>query len=110
MSEQTDPSDDTTQDAARADDHHGQDGGRDAVWAGSAQKGRSAADTQDLPAMSQNDAGLAEKIDGIVAQTRADAAGHQNYDVRHVLVERFAQAGIEVEDADLDDLVARASG
>ncbi|MDJ1114571.1 hypothetical protein [Microbacterium dauci] len=106
MSEQTDPREDPTTGA----DHHGEDGRRDAVWAGSTQEGREQRATQDLPAMSQHPADVSDKIDGVVAQTRADAAGHENFDVRRVLVERLAQAGIEVDDAQLDDLAARASG
>lgn len=101
MSEQTGTNDPTSS-------TDGGDG--EAVWAGSSQDGRASQATQDSPAMSQHPAGVAEKIDGIVAQTRADAAGHETYDVRHVLAERFAQAGIEVDEVDFDGLVARASG
>lgn len=88
-------------------DHHGQDGGRDTLTVGEAQRAAGDADTQSRPAMSQNNASDAEKVDGIIAQTRVDVAqlGHER--VVQVLRQRFEQTGIEVSDADVEEYARR---
>ena len=49
-------------------DHHGQDGGREKVWAGSSQEALSGEQEQRLPSMSQNNASDVEKVTGIEAE------------------------------------------
>lgn len=88
--------------------HHGQDGGRETLTAGEAQREDAArgASTQDQPAMAQNNATDDEKIEGIVAQSRVDV-GHESHErVQEVLRQRFADAGVEVEPERLSDLAA----
>jgi hypothetical protein len=92
-------------------DHHGQDGGRETLTVGEAQREGSlgAGATQDLPAMSQNNATDEDKISGIIAQTRQDLPGESLERIGDVLRQRFADAGVEVADDRLAEL-ARAVG
>lgn len=89
-------------------DHYGQDGGRETLTAGEAQRQAGAGGEQDLPAMAQNNSSDAEKIDGIVRQTRADLAGEDGERVQAVLRQRFAEAGLEVSDAEIARLTGAA--
>lgn len=57
--------------------------------------------------MAQNDAGDDEKIDGILAQTRADLAGHDGQDAARVLAQRLDQAGLPASDDDVAALLER---
>ena len=84
-------------------DHHGQDGGREKVWAGSSQDEMADEQEQRLPSMSQNNASQAEKVAGIVAQVRADAATGSADEVRHVLAQRLEQAGLTLGDDEIDE-------
>ncbi|MET0812811.1 MAG: hypothetical protein ABWY03_07135 [Microbacterium sp.] len=87
-------------------DHHGQDGGGDNLTAGETQRDLKGAAEQSVPAMSQNNATDAAKIDGIIGQTRQD--GHQDHDaVVHVLRQRFEQSGVAVPEDRLDELADR---
>lgn len=54
----------------------------------------------------QNDATDAEKIDGIVAQTRQDVADQGDDDIARVLLQRIEQAGVTAPD-DVSELVRR---
>lgn len=102
--------DDATQRPAGADaDHHGQDGGRDTLTAGEAQRagGLGAGDTQDLPAMSQNNATAQEKIDGIVLQSRQDVAAGTQESVEEMLRGRLDDAGLDVSDELVAELAER---
>ncbi|WP_439592781.1 hypothetical protein [Microbacterium sp.] len=87
-------------------DHYGQDAGGNNLTAGETQRDLAGAAEQSVPAMSQNNATDAAKIDGIIGQTRQD--GHQDRDaVVHVLRQRFEQSGVEVPEERLDELADR---
>jgi hypothetical protein len=64
------------------------------------------ADTQDAPVLHQNDASDEDRIAGIVAQTRADVGDQGLERVADVLVQRFTDAGLDV---DADRTVALAA-
>lgn len=91
-------------------DHHGQDQGRTTVTVGEAQQATGGADEQDLPAMSQNNAGADEKLAGIIEQTRGDLPDCTAEEVTALLRERASQAGLDLDEdtaAQLaDDIVA----
>lgn len=106
MTEHTDAAD-RTPEGARAGDHYGQDGGREEIAATDTQKGRSGEATQDLPAMSQNDADVSQKTEGILVQTQADIAGHDDVDGRQILITRLGEAGISLSSDELDALASR---
>ncbi|GAA1854687.1 hypothetical protein ACFQZV_04340 [Microbacterium koreense] len=94
-------------DAAEGADHHGQDGGRDTLTVGEAQAAMSGASEQDVPAMAQNNAPAADKIAGIVAQTRQDAADQPRERIVEVLSQRLDQAGVALTAEDIDELAGR---
>ena len=96
--------------AAASADHHGQDGGRDTLTAGEAQRALSGEQAQRLPAMSQNNASEVEKVSGIVAQTRMDVGTRERDEVVHVLRQRLEQAGIDLADADVQELADQIRG
>jgi hypothetical protein len=56
------------------------------------------------------DATDAEKVEGIVVQTRADLDGVPFGRARSVLAQRLADAGLEIGDEDLDALALRVAG
>lgn len=85
-------------------DHYGQDGGRDTLTAGEAQSAMSGSSEQDSPAMAQNNAPDADKIAGIVAQTRQDAEGQSREWIVEVLTQRLRQAGVDLAAVDVDTL------
>lgn len=85
-------------------DHYGQDGGRETLTAGEAQRALSDEQAQRLPAMSQNNASEVEKVSGIVAQTRQDVS-HLGHDrVVDVLHQRLNDAGISLPDGEVEEL------
>ncbi len=90
-------------------DHHGQDGGRDTLTVGEAQRtgGLGAGDTQDLPAMSQNNATAEEKIAGIIVQARQEVAAGTREPVEDMMRERLSQAGLDVSDELVAELAER---
>ncbi len=90
--------------AAASTDHHGQDGGRDTLTAGEAQRALDGEQEQRLPAMSQNNASEVDKVAGIVAQTRMDIATQGREQVVHVLRQRLEQIGIDLSDAEVEEL------
>jgi hypothetical protein len=93
-------------------DHHGQDGGRDTLTVGEAQRtsgGLGSEQEQRLPAMSQNDASTIDKVSGIVAQTRSDVGIESTERIAEVLRQRFEQSGIDLPDADVDELAQQIS-
>ncbi len=59
---------------------------------------------QGEPAMEMNDTTSSEKIDGIVAQTRADHAADGPERIAEVLRQRFAEAGIHLSDDEVSRL------
>lgn len=72
------------------------------VVAGDARNG-----TQDVPAMHGNDTTTKAKIDGIVAQTRADfPSGSDPVEVEHALRQRFRDAAMDVGDDEIRKLAA----
>lgn len=87
-------------------DHHGQDQGRDTLTVSEAQRegGLDEAQEQRLPAMSQNNASEIDKVAGIVSQTRNDLAGTEPERVPEVLRQRLEQAGIDLPDAEIQEL------
>lgn len=92
-----------------AGDHHGHDGGRDTMTVDEAQRSGALGERgeQKMPAMSENNATAYDKLDGLVAQMRADLAGESVATVEHALRGRIEQAGLEVSDAEFGDLVHR---
>lgn len=101
------PNEESADVLADGPDHHGRDGGRDTLTVGEAQRAQSGEQTQDAPAMSQNNATDDAKIDGIVAQTRVDVAHLGKERVEQVLRQRFEQTGVDVADDDIDGLARR---
>jgi hypothetical protein len=59
---------------------------------------------QNAPAMDMNDTTTSERVDGIVAQTRADHAADGQERIIEVLKQRFDQAGIELTDDEVAEL------
>lgn len=99
-------------DSPEGTDHHGQDQGRETLSAGEAQRTEGALGTeqeQRLPAMAQNNASTIEKITGIVAQTRADVGTEPVERIADVLAQRFEEAGIDLPDADTQELARQIS-
>lgn len=93
-------------DPQAAGGHQGQDGGRDTMTAGEAQRegGLGPEQEQRLPAMSQNNASEIEKVSGIVAQTRSDLAATAPEKVYDVLQQRLQQSGIDLPDSEVREL------
>jgi hypothetical protein len=93
-------------DAQAAGHHQGQDGGRETMTVGEAQRkgGLGTEQEQNLPAMSQNNASDVEKVSGIVVQTRDDIASTQPERVYDVLKQRLEQSGIDLPDSDIQEL------
>lgn len=56
------------------------------------------------PAMEMNETTTSEKVDGIVAQTRADHAADGPERIAEVLRQRFAEAGIDLSDDEVSRL------
>ncbi|WP_137843028.1 hypothetical protein [Microbacterium sp. 2FI] len=93
-------------------DHLGQDEGRDTLTAGEAQRtpgALGAAGEQRLPAMSQNDAPVDDKVAGIVAQTRVDVGTESLARIEGVLRQRLEQSGIDLGDDEIDGLARQVS-
>jgi hypothetical protein len=93
-------------------DHHGQDQGRDTLSVGEAQRtpgGLGTEQEQHLPGMAQNDASEIEKVSGIVAQTRADVGTESIERIARVLSQRLEQSGIDLPDADVQELAKQVS-
>jgi len=93
-------------------DHHGQDEGRDTRSAGEAQRtegGLGTEQEQRLPAMSQNNASELEKVTGIVAQTRQDVGTEPVERIAEVLRQRLEQSGIDLPDAEVEELAHQIS-
>ncbi|WP_203580142.1 hypothetical protein [Microbacterium hibisci] len=93
-------------------DHHGHDEGRDTMTASEAQQTPGALGTeqeQRLPAMAQNNASDLEKVTGIVAQTRQDVGTEPLERIAEVLRQRLDQSGIDLPDADVQELARQVS-
>jgi hypothetical protein len=99
-------------DSAEGTDHHGQDGGRDTLTVGEAQRTPGALGTeqeQRLPAMAQNDASETDKVSGIVVQTRSDVGTEPLERIADVLRQRLEQSGIDLPDSDIEELARQVS-
>ncbi len=59
---------------------------------------------QNAPAMDMNDTTTSERVDGIVAQTRADHASDGTERIAEVLRQRLSQAGIDLTDDEVAEL------
>jgi len=93
-------------------DHHGQDGGRDTLTVGEAQRTPGALGTeqeQRLPAMAQNDASAVDKVAGIVAQTRSDVGTEPVERIEEVLRQRLEQSGVDLPDDEIRELARQVS-
>ena len=69
----------------------------------------------DHPIMDEGDGGQrfasqGDKVDGIIAQTEEDLAGHPHDDVLAVLVQRFREANVSVSDDTLHGAARRIAG
>jgi len=62
-----------------------------------------------LPTMSRDDPATLESITGVVAQTRQDSGTEPRERIVELLRERLQQAGVELADADLDELADQVS-
>lgn len=60
--------------------------------------------SQDEPLLAQNETTASEKIDGIVAQTRADLGDDSANRYGEVLRQRFSDTGIDLTDEQINDL------
>lgn len=87
-------------------DHHGQDGGRDTMSVGEAQRAMAGDAEQDMPAMSQNNASDEEKWAGILAQTRADRPEADVDTLVGLVRQRAEQSGIPLSEEQAHALVA----
>lgn len=94
-------------DVRSAGDHFGQDGGRTTLTAGEAQRELGDAAEQSLPAMSQNNATVDEKLMGIVEQTISDSEFQPRERLEQHLRERIKDSGLEVSDAQVRDAIER---
>lgn len=93
-------------------DHHGSDAGRDTLTVSEAQHtpgGLGTEQEQRLPGMAQNNASDLDKVSGIVAQTRADIGTEPVERIAEVLRQRLDQSGIELPDADVQELARQVS-
>jgi hypothetical protein len=67
-------------------------------------------DEQNEPIMAgSDDAGHSEKIEGILAQVAADAPGSSREEVAALLKQRFDNAAIDLDDAEIAELAARVT-
>jgi len=62
-----------------------------------------------LPTMSRDDPATLESITGVVAQTRQDSGTEPRERIVELLRERLQQAGVELADADLEELADQVS-
>lgn len=65
---------------------------------------------QNEPLLDQNVASNADKVDGIVAQTRADVPHESPDRVAEILRQRFSDAGMSVSDEEIAQLAERVTG
>ncbi len=98
-------------DSGDGGDHYGQDGGRETLTAGQAQRAGALGSEQEqrLPAMSQNDASAVDKVSGIVAQTRQDVGTQSVEEIAHVLAQRLEQSGVPLPDLEVQELASQIS-
>jgi hypothetical protein len=67
-------------------------------------------DTQDEPIQDQHFQPDADKVAGILVQQEADLAGHDEAQVLDALRQRFADAGLQLDDDALRGHAARIAG
>lgn len=67
-------------------------------------------DTQDAPALDQNDATEQERLDGLVAQLRADHEGQDAATVEKAVRRRLDDTGIAAGEDLVQRLVAQIAG
>lgn len=102
-----DPDPETDASPETGSDHYGQDHGRDTLTVAQSQdQALSDEQAQALPGMDQNNADQAEKVAGIVVQTRADLTTQPLTRVPEMLSQRLEQAGISLP-AETVDALAR---
>ena len=65
---------------------------------------------QDEPALAQNTASDQDRLDGLVAQLHADLAGEDVATVERAVRHRLDDIGLELDEAQIRDLIARISG
>ncbi|MBN9178094.1 MAG: hypothetical protein J0I43_12115 [Microbacterium sp.] len=65
-----------------------------------------AEDTQDEPVLEQNTASEQERLDGLVAQMRADVQGEDAATVEQALRHRLTDIGMTLDESEIAQLVA----
>jgi len=66
--------------------------------------------TQDGPALAQNAASDQDRLDGLVAQMHADLTGADAATVEQALRHRLTDIGLDLDEGEIQALVARISG
>ncbi|HWI31389.1 MAG TPA: hypothetical protein VNT50_07845 [Microbacterium sp.] len=77
------------------------------TWSGPVPDDSADSGTQDGPIQDMNAPTLDEKLEGIIAQTRADVAAQDDQDVALLVRRRLEDAGIPATDDDISRIVAR---
>lgn len=67
-------------------------------------------ETQDEPVLDQNTATEQERLDGLIAQLRADVTGEDTATVEAAVRRRLSDTGIEADEALVRRLVADLAG
>ncbi|GLK15802.1 MULTISPECIES: hypothetical protein [Herbiconiux] len=68
-------------------------------------------DQQNEPIMAgADDAALTEKVEGVLAQVKADSPDASSAEIAELLRERLGQAGLEVDDEEIGRLAAWEAG
>lgn len=67
-------------------------------------------ETQDDPVLDQNTAAEQERLDGLIAQLRADVTGEDTATVETAVRRRLSDTGIEADEALVRRLVADLAG
>ncbi|SDQ26803.1 hypothetical protein [Microbacterium sp. cf332] len=60
---------------------------------------------QDGPALAMHDTTDRERLDGLVAQLRADLSGENRATVEHGVRQRLSQVGLTLDDGDIAEIV-----
>ena len=65
---------------------------------------------QDGPALAMHETDDRERLDGLVAQLRADLAGENRATVEHGVRQRLSQVGLNLDDDEFERIVAELVG